>query len=51
MTSTTARENREWVVGIPGTEFLEKPLSPRNLLARIAQLGVPGASHEPEEGH
>lgn len=37
MTSTTARENREWIVGIAGTQFLEKPLSPRNLLARVAE--------------
>jgi hypothetical protein len=40
MTSMTARENREWAAAIPDTEFLEKPLSPRNLIAR---LGAPAA--------
>lgn len=35
MTSMTARENREWAAAIPNTDFLEKPLSPRNLIARL----------------
>jgi len=35
MTSGTARENREWASRIPNTDFLEKPLSPRNLIARL----------------
>ena len=35
MTSMTARENREWAAKIPNTDFLEKPLSPRNLIARL----------------
>ncbi len=35
MTSMTAREEREWVRAIPGVEFLEKPLSPRQLIARL----------------
>ena len=35
MTSMTARENREWAAAIPNTDFLEKPLSPRNLVARL----------------
>ncbi len=37
MTSMTAREEREWVRQLPRTEFLEKPLSPRALIARIAR--------------
>jgi len=37
MTSMTARENREWAAKIPNTDFLEKPLSPRNLIARIGE--------------
>lgn len=35
MTSMTAREEREWVREIPGVEFLEKPVSPRQLIARL----------------
>lgn len=35
MTSMTARENREWASQIPDADFLEKPLSPRNLIARL----------------
>lgn len=35
MTSMTARENREWAAEIPNTDFLEKPLSPRNLIVRL----------------
>jgi CheY-like chemotaxis protein len=48
MTSTTARENREWVLGIPGTQFLEKPLSPRNLIARVAEYA---AEKQGNDGH
>jgi CheY-like chemotaxis protein len=36
MTSMTARENREWASLIPNTSFLEKPLSPRNLVRHLA---------------
>ncbi|MFA5913335.1 MAG: response regulator [Burkholderiales bacterium] len=36
MTSMTGCENREWASRIPNTDFLEKPLSPRNLIARLA---------------
>ena len=35
MTSMTAREEREWVREIPGVVFLEKPVSPRQLIARL----------------
>lgn len=35
MTSMAAREEREWVRQMPGIEFLEKPLSPRQLIARL----------------
>ncbi len=37
MTSLTAREERVWVSAIPGVDFLEKPLSPRELVARLAR--------------
>jgi len=37
MTSMAARENREWVSRMQNTEFLEKPLSPRTLLARLEE--------------
>ena len=35
MTSMTAREERDWVRHIPGVSFLEKPLSPRQLVASL----------------
>jgi DNA-binding response OmpR family regulator len=38
MTSMTDRDNHEWARAIPNTDFLEKPLSPRNLIARIGNL-------------
>lgn len=37
MTSLTAREERLWVQAIPGVDFLEKPLSPRELVARLGR--------------
>ncbi len=37
MTSLTAREERDWVQAIPNVEFLEKPLSPRELVARLGR--------------
>lgn len=36
MTSMTAAEERAWVRGLANVEFLEKPLSPRQLVARLA---------------
>jgi CheY-like chemotaxis protein len=36
MTSMTALEEREWVAQLENIEFLEKPLSPRRLVARLA---------------
>jgi DNA-binding response OmpR family regulator len=44
MTSMTARENREWAAKIPNTDFLEKPLSPRNLIARIGESTAASAA-------
>jgi len=35
-TSMTAREERDWVKQLPHTEFLEKPISPRLLSARLS---------------
>ena len=36
MTSMTASAEREWVRNLAHVEFLEKPLSPRQLVARLA---------------
>jgi DNA-binding response OmpR family regulator len=37
MTSMTALEERSWARDLPNTEFLEKPLSPRQLVARLSR--------------
>lgn len=37
MTSMTALEERSWARELPNTEFLEKPLSPRQLVARLSR--------------
>lgn len=36
MTSMTALDERDWVGRLSNTEFLEKPVSPRRLIARLA---------------
>jgi DNA-binding response OmpR family regulator len=36
MTSMTAASEREWVRDLLDVDFLEKPLSPRQLVARLA---------------
>jgi CheY-like chemotaxis protein len=36
MTSMTASGEREWVRALANVEFLEKPLSPRQLVARLS---------------
>lgn len=38
MSSMTALESRDWVRQHENIEFLEKPLSPRNLVARLGML-------------
>ena len=38
MTSMTAAEERDWVRQLASVEFLEKPLSPRQLVARLSTL-------------
>lgn len=49
MTSMTALEERDWVHQLPNTEFLEKPLSPRQLCARLARhfgaVALAGGNH------
>ena len=35
MTATVERGIREWVARIPGAELLEKPFSPRQIVARV----------------
>lgn len=37
MTSMTALDERAWARELPNTEFLEKPLSPRQLVARLSR--------------
>ena len=37
MTSMTAREERDWVRGYDNLSFLEKPLSPRQLVVTLAR--------------
>lgn len=41
MTAMAARENREWVARIRNAEYLEKPLSPRGLAARLDAYFAP----------
>jgi len=45
MTSMTAREERDWVRAIPRVEFLEKPVSPRQLVGRLARAFADAATH------
>jgi CheY-like chemotaxis protein len=50
MTSMTAIEERGWARDLSSTEFLEKPLSPRQLVARLATYFAalaadPGSRH------
>jgi CheY-like chemotaxis protein len=47
MTSMTEREEREWVARIPRVAFLEKPVSPRQLVQRISQ-GLLAPTHTAE---
>lgn len=54
MTSMTALDERAWARQLSNTEFLEKPLSPRQLVARLARhfaalSSAPDAS--PESPH
>ncbi len=37
MSSLTGREERDWVQAIGNVDFLEKPVSPRQLIARLAR--------------
>jgi CheY-like chemotaxis protein len=43
MTSMTEREQRDWVREIPRVEFFEKPVSPRQLIGRLALSLARGA--------
>jgi CheY-like chemotaxis protein len=52
MTSMTERDEREWVRKIPRVVFLEKPVSPRQLVARLAQRQGEGSSPgAADDGH
>jgi CheY-like chemotaxis protein len=50
MTSMTASDEREWVRQLDHIEFLEKPLSPRQLVARLA-TAFPVLTTLPENVH
>lgn len=50
MSSMTALDSRTWVRQYQNIEFLEKPLSPRNLVAKLQALLAQPAS-EMETGH
>lgn len=44
MTSMTDREHREWTAGVNRIEFLEKPLSMRVLVQKLAKCFAPQAA-------
>ena len=46
MTSMTASQEREWVRELANVEFLEKPLSPRQLIARLTTYFANAATQE-----
>ena len=46
MTSMTASEERAWVRELANVEFLEKPLSPRQLIARLTTYFANAATQE-----
>lgn len=46
MSSLTAREEREWVGEIRNVEFIEKPVSPRQLMVRLAKIFESGTGSE-----
>jgi CheY-like chemotaxis protein len=50
MTSMTASGEREWVRELANVDFLEKPLSPRQLVARLA-THFANAVPQPENTH
>jgi CheY-like chemotaxis protein len=50
MTSMTASGEREWVRELANVDFLEKPLSPRQLVARLA-AHFANAAPQPETTH
>ena len=50
MTSMTASSEREWVRDLGDVDFLEKPLSPRQLIARLA-AHFAGAANQQESTH
>jgi DNA-binding response OmpR family regulator len=49
MTSMTASSEREWVRELANVDFLEKPLSPRQLIARLATYFA--STTQPENTH
>lgn len=53
MTSMTALDERAWARAVANTEFLEKPLSPRQLVARLGRhfAALAAASNPPESSH
>lgn len=49
MTSSAEREEREWVKDISNVEFLEKPLSPMLLVARLEEYFNNGNAEDLDE--
>ncbi len=45
MTSMTERQEKEWIGQFPRIHFMEKPLSPKRLLALIETTGDPTAEN------
>jgi len=50
MTSMTASDERDWVRRLDNVDFLEKPLSPRQLVVRLA-TAFPVLPVPPENQH
>ena len=40
VTATTSRASCAWALDIPNTDLLEKPISPRNLIARLRRTAA-----------
>jgi CheY-like chemotaxis protein len=51
MTSMTASQEREWVRELANVEFLEKPLSPRQLIARLTTYFAAAGTQENPDAH
>jgi CheY-like chemotaxis protein len=50
MTSMTDREHREWAARLPNLDFVEKPISPRRLIERLARHFAQQPAEEASHG-